>query len=231
MSDIFEQLASPFDPSEVDWRVGPTNKDKTEGQPLCYIDARTVMDRLDAVCGPAGWQCKYVMEGKKTVCEIGIKCGEEWIWKADGAGDSDVEAEKGALSDAFKRAAVRWGVGRYLYDLKAPWVPLKAKGNSYVIAAEARPQLDALLRGKKAPEQKPPAAPTKPTPEQAAEAFVKKTVAETGVMRSVADLDDWVKAWSNHIQGLRERFPEKAKQVDAAISAQRAHLTKNVAAE
>ena len=234
MSDIFEQLASPFDPSEVDWRVGSVTKKDTpnpEGMALAYIDARTVMDRLDTVCGPAGWQCKYVMEGAKTVCEIGIKCGEEWVWKADGAGDSDVEAEKGALSDAFKRAAVRWGVGRYLYNLKSPWVPVKPNGKSFVIAREAQAQLDALLHGNKAPEQKPPAAPTKPTPEQAAEAFVKKTVAETGVMRSVADLDDWVKAWSNHIQGLRERFPEKAKQVDAAISAQRAHLTKKVAAE
>lgn len=234
MSDIFEQLSSPFDPSEVDWRVGSVTKKDTpnpEGMALAYIDARTVMDRLDTVCGPAGWQCKYVMEGAKTVCEIGIKCGDEWVWKADGAGDSDVEAEKGALSDAFKRAAVRWGVGRYLYNLKSPWVAVKPFGKSFVIAREAQSQLDALLRGNKAPEPRPEPTPKKPTPEQAAEAFVKKTVAETGVMRSVADLDDWVKTWSNHIQGLRERFPEKARQVDAAIGAQRAHLTKKVAAE
>lgn len=228
MSDIFEQLASPFDPSEVDWRVGPTTKDKAKGQPLCYIDARTVMDRLDTVCGPAGWQCRYVMEGSKTVCEIGIRCGDEWVWKADGAGDSDIEAEKGALSDAFKRAAVRWGVGRYLYDLKAPWVALKASGNSYVIADEARPQLDALLRGKKAPEQKP--EPVNPAAD-AAKAFVRKAIKEVGTTTSIADLDNWGVTWANHIARLGEKFPEEAKAVDAAISAQRAALAKKAAAE
>jgi len=228
MTDIFEQLSSPFDPAEVDWRVGPTTKDKTSGQPLCYIDARTVMDRLDTVCGPAGWQNRYVMEGNKTVCEIGIRCGDEWIWKADGAGDSDVEAEKGALSDAFKRAAVRWGVGRYLYDLKAPWVALKAKGSSYVIADDERPRLDALLRGKKAPEQKP--EPVNQAAD-AAKAFARKAIKEVGTTTSIADLDNWGVTWANHIARLGEKFPEEAKAVDAAISAQRAALAKKAAAE
>jgi hypothetical protein len=40
-----------------------------------------------------------------------------------------MEAEKGALSDAFKRAGVRWGVGRYLYEVHAPWLELDAKKN------------------------------------------------------------------------------------------------------
>lgn len=230
MSDIFEQLSSPFDPSEVDWRVGSTTQDKSKGMALAYIDARTVMDRLDAVCGPAGWQNRYVIEGTKTVCEIGIKCGDEWVWKSDGAGDSDVEAEKGALSDAFKRAAVRWGIGRYLYNLKSPWVPLKAFGKSYVIADEAKPELDRVLRGNR-PTPPKPETPAKMTPEQAAEAFVKKTITEMGAMRSAADVDDWVNTWNNHIRGLHARFPEKAKQVDAAINAQRAALAKKAAAE
>jgi hypothetical protein len=81
------------------------------------------MNRLDDVCGAAGWQCEYPHAGGKTICSIGIKIDGEWVWKADGAGDTDVEAEKGAISDAFKRAAVKWGIGRYLYDLDAPWVP------------------------------------------------------------------------------------------------------------
>ncbi|MFD1104199.1 Rad52/Rad22 family DNA repair protein, partial [Sphingobium olei] len=54
-------------------------------------------------------------------CTIAIKCGDEWISKSDGAGDTDVEGQKGAVSDAFKRAAVKWGVGRYLYDMDAVW--------------------------------------------------------------------------------------------------------------
>lgn len=56
------------------------------------------------------------------VCEIGIFDGDsQWIWKADGADESDIEGTKGALSDSFKRAAVSWGVGRYLYpDAEQP---------------------------------------------------------------------------------------------------------------
>lgn len=230
MSDIFEQLASPFDPSEVDWRVGSVTKKDTpnpEGMALAYIDARTVMDRLDTVCGPAGWQNRYVMEGAKTVCEIGIKCGDEWVWKSDGAGDSDVEAEKGALSDAFKRAAVRWGIGRYLYNLKSPWVPVKPFGKSFVIAKEAHPQLDALLRG-----SKPPAPPAKDDPAvQAAKAFVRKAIKETGAAMSETDLDNWVTAWAKHIELLRAKYPEEAKAVDAAINAQRAALARKAVAE
>lgn len=91
------------------------------------------MQRLDDVCGPAGWQCRYPHANGKTVCEIGIKVDGEWLWKADGAGDTDYEAEKGAMSDAFKRAAVRWGIGRYLYDLGNIWVGIKAQGKSYAI--------------------------------------------------------------------------------------------------
>src|SRR5262249_31209106 len=130
MSDLFERLAAPFPANKVSWRVGPTTKDKTRGMALAYIDARDVMERLDAACGPGGWQTSYPHATGKTVCEIGINVDGEWLWKADGAGDSDMEAEKGALSDAFKRAAVRWGVGRYLYDVESPWVEIEAHGNS-----------------------------------------------------------------------------------------------------
>ena len=58
-SDDFRRLTAPFDPARVSWRVGSTNKDKTRGMALAYIDARDVMDRLDDVCGPEGWQRRY----------------------------------------------------------------------------------------------------------------------------------------------------------------------------
>src|SRR6185369_15266953 len=112
MAIDFKALAAPFPPSAVSWRVGRVNEDKKSALCLAYLDARDIMDRLDLICGPAGWQCRYSHVGTTTVCEIGIKVGDEWIWKADGAGQSDIEAEKGSLSDAIKRAAVRWGIGR-----------------------------------------------------------------------------------------------------------------------
>lgn len=137
----FEELKKPFPPESVEWRVGSTNSDKSKGMALAYIDARSVQDRLDKVCGVDGWQCRYPHVGEKTVCEIGLNINGEWIWKADGAGDTDVEKEKGALSDAFKRAAVKWGVGRYLYDLETVWVALE---NKKITKAEMQ-RLDGII--------------------------------------------------------------------------------------
>jgi hypothetical protein len=94
---------------------------------LAYVDARVVMDRLDAFVGCDNWQNNYTTGvNGSIVCNLALRIPTgEWIWKADGAGATDIEGEKGALSDAFKRAAVRFGIGRYLYDIKAPWVPLE----------------------------------------------------------------------------------------------------------
>src|ERR1700757_4672948 len=103
---MYDKLKAPFPPDRVSWRVGSTTADKKKGLAFGYIDARDVMERLDDVCGPENWQCTYPHANGKTICSIGIRVcregeGFEWIWKSDGAGDSDVEAEKGAMSDAF----------------------------------------------------------------------------------------------------------------------------------
>lgn len=136
-----QKLEFPFPESAVSWRVGNTNKKRvaretkdanarpTKGQLLAYIDARDVMERLDRACGFENWQCRYTLaDNGLLVCEIGIRVNGEWIWRANGAGDTQVEAEKGKCSDAFKRAAVVWGVGRYLYGLDSPWVELDQYG-------------------------------------------------------------------------------------------------------
>lgn len=145
---MFDALAAPFPADDISWRVGPTNErsrredQPLRGQPLCYIDARTVMDRLDSVIGFEHWQTNYTPGvGTSIVCNIGIRIAGEWVWKADGAGPSDMEADKGALSDAFKRAAVRWGIGRYLYDIKAHWITLEKRGNTAFIPDAEYPNL------------------------------------------------------------------------------------------
>ena len=141
--ELFDELSRPFAAEEIDWRVGSVNKEKTKGMALAYMDARAVMDRLDGVCGPNGWQCNYTpgVNGS-IVCNLGIRMPDgEWIWKADGAGATDVEGEKGMLSDALKRAAVRWGIGRYLYEMKSPWVALE---NGRYISDAERKKLDQV---------------------------------------------------------------------------------------
>lgn len=142
MTEYLKALAEPFPPEAVHWRIGAKGKENT-AIALAYLDARDVMDRLDEVCGPAGWQCTYSHAAQKTVCELSINIDGEWVTKSNGAGDSDIEGEKGALSDAFKRAAVLWGIGRYLYSLKSPWVKLTQNGRS--ILQSEMPKLQRLL--------------------------------------------------------------------------------------
>lgn len=143
---IWSQLKAPFPANKIHWRVGATNGDKTSGIALAYIDARDLMERLDEVVGPEHWQSEYPWsDDKKLVCRIGIKVDGGWIWKSNGAGDTHVEAEKGAFSDAFKRAGVLFGVARYLYDLPNAWVDLEKKGRTYVITKKAKKDLTERL--------------------------------------------------------------------------------------
>ena len=133
MNEIEKKLKRPFEEKFISWRVGATNGEKTKGIALAYIDARDVMRRLDEVMG-MDWQSRNHASGNKTFCEIGLKIDGEWRWRSDGAGDTDVEADKGAISDAFKRAAVPWGVGQYLYSLPNEWVDITPAGRSYKLS-------------------------------------------------------------------------------------------------
>ena len=121
---------------EIRWREGPGHRN------LAYIDARYVMRVLDsALVGPANWQCAYMFgPGTKVVCSIGVKVDGEWIWKADGAGETDIEGEKGSFSDAFKRAAVRWGIGRDLYSMQSR----PSDGSAAPRAAVAQPPFQPI---------------------------------------------------------------------------------------
>ena len=131
---IHYNLTLPFETRFIKWRIGSTNKkaeerktgDKyakaTKGIVLAYIDARDVMNRLDNVLGPENWQDKQPREG---YCELAINFDGTWITKSDCAGETSVEAEKGQASDAFKRAAVKFGIGRYLYGLPNIWIQLE----------------------------------------------------------------------------------------------------------
>lgn len=146
--EILAALAKPFPADAVSWRVGSvSNKDdgSKTGMALAFIDARDVMQRLDEVMG-ADWQCEYVaMPNGTCCCRIGLWIEGQWRWRSNGAGATDVEAEKGSYSDAMKRAAVLWGVGQYLYNLDSPWVQLETKGRSTFIAKHELPKLRALL--------------------------------------------------------------------------------------
>jgi len=163
---IWEKLAEPFDPETVHFRVGATNADKTKGMALAYVDARDVMDRLDEVCGPENWQSKFNEVNGAVCCSIGIASdakilmevteAREWVWKSDGAGQTSYEGEKGQFSDAFKRAAVQHGIGRYLYSAGTPWVGIQKQGKSYKFDDITLARLRHNLGGKPVKEEDVP---------------------------------------------------------------------------
>lgn len=131
-----EKLLAPFEESEIEWRISRCMNTKLgpKATVLAYITSRAVMDRLDDVFGIEGWQDKYDFVGEDVVCSLSVKFEHGWITKVDGAPQTNVESFKGGISDALKRAAVKYGIGRYLYGLSESWVDIqkeKPTGSSY----------------------------------------------------------------------------------------------------
>lgn len=128
--DIFKKLKKPFPAKEIKWRIGATNNDKSKGIALAYITSRAVMDRLDKVVGGINWQDEITsLENGKTMCKLSVRINDEWITKTGVAGETNIEAAKGGASDALKRAAVKFGIARYLYHLPTTWVDLDKYNN------------------------------------------------------------------------------------------------------
>ena len=138
---IFDDLKKPFKREDLEWRVLRAGVHKSTGEwamVMTYVNNRAIMDRLDKVLGPGCWQNKFAAgPDGGVICGIGIGIehkdddGDEWLdwrWKWDGAPNTDIESVKGGLSDAMKRAAVQWGIGRYLYRLPATFAKVTSNG-------------------------------------------------------------------------------------------------------
>lgn len=237
-----DDLRKPFPPDAISWRVGSTNADKSKGMALAYLDARDVMGRLDAVCG-ALWQAEYVpMPNGTCCCRIGIKVGDEWVWRANGAinltdssnSDQKEMTEKGSYSDAFKRAAVLWGVGQYLYDLDSPWVAIEPMGRSYKIAQHEFTRLRAILAGN-IPKPSAPAPP--PTPKQdedpdgQCKAWCDKEIGKWKKMDRLPDLLMWQDEREPDLHRLLSKSPSMHRYIMDAFQKKQTELSNKVAAQ
>lgn len=207
---IQEELAQPFAPEDLEWRLQKTAPNGEWGLAVPYVTNRAIQTRLDDVVGPDNWCNDYKpwhpfsvkvrseedrsklieKEVASQICGISIYFeGKGWITKWDGAEDSDIEPIKGGLSDSMKRAAVQWGVGRVLYNLEAVFVDVERQGKTWIIAKKDRPKLDkAYLAMLAALGQKPgqtgapqpKPAPDRPQPRSAAEAPLQPQGAQRG---------------------------------------------------
>ena len=148
VNKYLEGLAKPFDAECVKWRIQVTNNEKTSGLAVAYLDSRTIAKRLDEVVGQMRWKDEYkpwitAKNNASQICTISIYDDslKEWISKSDGAELSNYSPIKGGLSDAFKRAAVKWGIGRYLYEITPVWVNVYMRGDKIYIQDDEMPKL------------------------------------------------------------------------------------------
>ncbi len=130
--DIYNKLKAHFSEEDIEFKVGATNKEKTQGLALAYVNARAVQERLDTVLGFNNWKAVYKEVQGGFICALSLRVDGEWITKEDGAQATAYESIKGGMSSAFKRVASSgFGIGRYLYTNEASWYPIRPLGKGY----------------------------------------------------------------------------------------------------
>lgn len=151
--EVLKELSEPFPEEVLGWKPQAFNQQKTRALAVPHITSRLVMDRLDEVVGPAEWHTDFVLiPGLKAAKVMLTVLG---VTKSDigfVAGDDDA-AIKGTVSDGLKRAAVLFGIGRYLYGAETKWLGWDNKDRKFT----EEPRL--IL--KNGPREAPPADPEK----------------------------------------------------------------------
>ncbi len=180
VEELTAALAAPFDLKDVKFR--PAVVSGNRAMALAYVDARAIQDRLDEVMGVMGWQDEYeCLPDGSVVCRLRLRLGQEWITKMDVGGQSEQPDEgdrrKAAFSDALKRAAVKFGIGRYLYRLPQQWCDYDSKKKQFVQVPKLPPFAMPRTAAMHPAAEKPAAEPRKKARPQAPAAA---TTAKTG---------------------------------------------------
>jgi hypothetical protein len=175
--EIEEALARPFSAEEV--RFKPQTISGNRALAVAFVDARVIMDRLDEVVGVDGWTDDYQrLDSGEVVCRLSVRLNGEWLTKVDVGGQSGQpdagDRVKSAFSEALKRAAVKWGVARYLYRLPMTWCDYDPQRRQFVrppqLPAWALPGGGKAAAAKSAEPEKAPGSeapagvPQKPAP-------------------------------------------------------------------
>ncbi len=195
VDDIMARLAAPFDAGEIKFK--PAVVSGNRAMALAYVDARLIQDRLDEVMGIANWQDSYnFLADGSCLCKLSLRIAGEWITKMDIGGPSEQQDEgdkdKAAVSDALKRTAVKWGVGRFLYRLPAQWV-------------DYDPQKKQFL--------KPPALPVnllKANP-------VMDRRVGLSILRQARSLDDLALAWQSLTGSMKQVLTREKEELKSRL--------------
>ena len=134
-NEVLEALKKPFHPSQVYWKIGDFNDERSRALALVYADLRAYQNRLDEICGME-WSVTYTPWGERIVCHLTIH----------GVTRSSTGEQEGSDSPeaiAFRRACAMFGLGRYLYNLPSLWVEYDPQSRSFTERARAR--LDMIV--------------------------------------------------------------------------------------
>lgn len=219
-NDHYQKLGAPFAPTQVKFRAA-FNKPNQDGRVEClaFVDGRTVMDRIEEV--DADWACTYSPPQIKQLpkdqwdnerIRVSVDCvltiggvTRVDVGEAVGRADDD-KLVKTAYSDALKRAAVRFRIGRHLYDLPKMYADrggywTKQNGNVGGITRQGEEALRSEYQRSVSGEAPPPApaAPARPAESTPAPASGSVAANDTGD----ADRDPWVAT----ILGLHRHAP------------------------
>lgn len=204
---ITDALSAPFDPKEIKYK--PQMVKNNRALAMAYIDARHIQDRLDEVLGVENWEDGYkILADGSVMCRLRIKLGDRWISKTDVGSPSEQpdggDRLKAAFSDALKRAAVKFGIGRYLYRLPAQWVDYDA-GKKQIVQP---PQLPPFAL----PKQKATRAAADPTPPAEPVKKEKATLPAPAVAKA---------ATAHHLPADGKELHRRLRDYDAKLASQK----------
>ena len=134
--DIWSALAGPLPPGVISWRQDgrPISRDgRYLARFVAYIEANTVRERLDAVV-PGEWDLTLELlppvagldeDANQGACSFKARLQILGVIREDVGTGKDY---KQAATDAFKRAAVRFGIAHELYAYEQNWVQMDGDG-------------------------------------------------------------------------------------------------------
>lgn len=218
MSDFdLARLKEPFPYEDLEFRLqscGEKNG-KIWGLVLAYVTNRAIQNRLDEVVGPENWKNEFLKGPDGGIlCGLSIKIDGEWVTKYDGAENTNIEAVKGGLSGAMKRAAsTGWGLGRYLYNLKESWAVIDEHG-----------KYTGQTKDKKYFKWNPPALPAWALPKDSKPQVDPDTQAIIELQQYLKDgaLDDRPKMKAGAEQAIKDNDLEKIQKYIEACKGKKA---------
>jgi hypothetical protein len=135
-TDIWSALSAPLPPGVISWRQDgrPISRDGRHiARFVAYIEANTVRERLDAVV-PGEWDLTLELlppvagledDANQGPCSFKARLQILGVIREDVGTGKDY---KQAATDAFKRAAVRFGIAHELYAYEQNWVQMDGDG-------------------------------------------------------------------------------------------------------